>query len=83
MSGDPAEDAFQRVIATKTSGSYFTGNDARAAAREALKPIRELHQPFVVRTPDKETWHECETCHGNAWPCATARLVYTESELPQ
>ena len=42
---DPAEEAFQRMLSDKKSGHRFTGNDARDAAREALKPIRAKHRP--------------------------------------
>ena len=49
-----------------------------AAAREALKPIRELHRrvhSFVYRTDGM-----CEECD-NVWPCETAELIYTTEEL--
>jgi hypothetical protein len=59
-----------------------------AAAREALKPLRELHKP---------RWESCinaccsgEQCKNRSqvcehdydeWPCDTAKLVYTSAEL--
>lgn len=52
-------------------------------AREALKPLRDLHRRFGR---DRETvCHECRSGSGDfiPWPCATARLVYSESELAQ
>ena len=47
------------------------------AAREALKPIRELHKPH--RDPPTGI----PLCaHDHAfWPCETARLVYSSEEL--
>lgn len=52
-----------------------------AAAREVLKPIRELHKPEVVRSPDDEQWTECTSCYGAHWPCETAKSIYTSEEL--
>lgn len=51
------------------------------AAREALKPIRELHTPEIVRSLDDEQWTECTSCYGAHWPCETAKLIYTTEEL--
>lgn len=52
-----------------------------AAAREALRPIRELHQLKVAWLTEDAY---CEHCGRNAgWPCATARLVYSAEELNQ
>ncbi|OBK04042.1 hypothetical protein A5637_13250 [Mycolicibacterium fortuitum] len=56
---------------------------AKRSAREALKPIRELHKPAVVRSPDDEQWTECTSCYGAHWPCDTAKLIYTTEELDQ
>ena len=60
-----------------------------AAAREALAPIRELHKPCAE--PDYPDEPYCKTCgHYDGsfvdfthqpWPCDTARLIYTSSEL--
>jgi hypothetical protein len=80
---DPAVEAAQRAWATwietwaTADQPYFSL--AVAAACEALRPIRELHRR-------DEFGHCAEACidmHGNAqpWPCDTAKLVYSESEL--
>lgn len=52
------------------------------AAREALAPIRALHKPSV------DECHCCRHCVecgdiGTGWPCDTARLIYTSSELEE
>ena len=64
-------------------------DDAEAAAREALAPIRELHKPGTEAGYEDEPY--CETCgHYDGlsadfthqpWPCDTARLIYTTEEL--
>lgn len=47
-------------------------------AREALRPLRELH-----RRTDMPHWSPwCLPCK-TTWPCATARLVYTSEELAE
>ncbi|UCR74427.1 hypothetical protein Ritam007_53 [Mycobacterium phage Ritam007] len=48
-----------------------------AAAREALKPIRELHYPIDEHGDSVE---ECSECR-HRWPCDTAKLIYTSEEL--
>lgn len=50
---------------------------AIAAAREALAPIRALHRAGWTGKPRELLCSECMT----AWPCDTARLVYTAEEL--
>jgi hypothetical protein len=50
------------------------------AAREALKPIRELHQPESCRSDDFDP--ECVDCN-QLWPCDTAQLIYSSEELEQ
>ena len=77
---DPAVEAALRV--GYTAGEMLSREEQlTAAAREALKPIRELHQPITMcgvtccqrcRTPDGAS---------ASWPCATAKLVYTSEEL--
>jgi len=52
-----------------------------AAAREALRPIRELHYSVGAGTPTGEFAEKCCTCP-EYWPCETARLVYAAEELP-
>lgn len=74
---DPSLEAAQRARAHRIETRPT--NDEINAAREALKPIRELHQPST-------DGYCCEGCidhHGNTqpWPCETARLVYSSEEL--
>ena len=70
---DPAVEAAQR--ATANDGGFVSTHDI-AAAREALKPIRELH---VEKWDFDGTGGLCKACR-QAWPCDTAKLVYPESE---
>lgn len=79
---DPAVEAANRAEAAsgwwKSGGSTpWDSGYATDSAREALKPIRELHVP-VVYGPDitDETWVECKSCRAEEWPCATALLVH-------
>ncbi len=62
-------------------------NPMEDAAREALAPIRALHRKH---TDGEEESYCVECCHiyGDGyeltyqpWPCDTARLIYTSSEL--
>lgn len=65
------------------------GAIASGAAREALAPIRELHRPHTEDGWEDEPYcltcaHETRTSRDlsyQPWPCATARLAYTTSEL--
>jgi hypothetical protein len=79
---DPAAEAAQRAHDESPNpiGSGPSHGEIRAA-REALRLIRELHKPEVVRSPDDEQWTECTSCYGAHWPCATAKLIYTSEEL--
>lgn len=71
---DPAVEAAQRVM---DKVAHRSGHVQRvAAAREALKPIRELHMPEpYAQGPDY-----CAECD-HQWPCGTAKLIYTTEEL--
>ena len=51
------------------------------AAREALRPIRELHKPTSNGTPGHPMPY-CVGC-GEDWPCQTAELCYTSEDLDQ
>lgn len=86
---DPAIEAAQREWARKRGRgmlNYFKLDNPLEssfinAAREALKPIRELHQPITMCGVSC-----CQRCRGMngvlvSWPCATARLAYTSDEL--
>jgi hypothetical protein len=60
-----------------------------AAAREALKPVRELHKPFwencinACCCSGEQCKHRSRLCAGcdEYWPCATAKLVYAADDL--
>lgn len=85
---DPAFAAATRAVETSHEWPKINYYDLVTAAHEALKPIRELHKP---------AWSNCinACCSGEQcpnryracgsddeeWPCATARLVYSEDEL--
>ena len=82
---DPAADAAQRMWALN-GWLYGTGGRelAEVAAREALKPLRELHRPLdrPISWGNTQTERVCHHCLGPVkWPCATARLVYSSEEL--
>lgn len=76
---DPAVEAAQR--AWSHGKERLVVAFAATAAREALAPLRELHQKthmyFSWGRDDKLMCGEC----GDAWPCATAKLIYREDEL--
>lgn len=59
-----------------------------AAAREALKPLRDLHRPFDPSAVRYATHGGneivCNHCLGpRKWPCPTALYLYTTEELEQ
>ncbi len=79
---DPAIEAAQRAWSWRY-GPEAPHYDSLVvdAAREALKPIRDLHKrqaSWSFRL--QETLHLCAECDEN-WPCPTARLVYSTEEL--
>lgn len=71
---DPAVEAARRAMDQMSTIDIYE-HDLERAAREALKPIREIHKP--VLPPGIERCGECDV----AWPCDTARLIYTTEEL--
>lgn len=76
---DPAVEAGRRVCPGTDSPTVLSiFRIAEAGAREALKPIRELHKPH----PGQHAAGS-DVCGGCRliWPCETARLVYTSEEL--
>lgn len=83
--GDPAVEAAQRAHEANL-GKLIDHDTVLAAAREALSPIRKLHQRSFYDGPicshcidigdDGEFW-------GYPWPCETAKLVYTSEELAE
>lgn len=75
---DPAAAAARRALVTNRGHGNSTACEIDSA-REALKPIRELHkQAYRVDSPEGM----CCTHDGHRWPCPTARLVYSTEELP-
>ncbi|WVX88622.1 hypothetical protein SEA_CHEESETOUCH_80 [Gordonia phage CheeseTouch] len=88
MSGDPAIAAAQRawdaryvgrLVSTVESAEHDgLGALAIAAAREMAAPVRKLHIQST-RIPSAD-YRRCITCH-TSWPCDTARLLYSSSEL--
>ena len=79
---DPAVEAARRYAATLAYGfhSQLTGADLIFAAREALAPLRELHQPVNECCDECGGSRVCCECEWQ-WPCATAKLIYREDEL--
>lgn len=78
---DPAVDAAQRAYGVFIGEATERGF-AIAAAREALKPIRELHRHGIWEPTGKPYCIHCR--HREVeWPCPTARLIYTTEELEQ
>ncbi|AWY06556.1 hypothetical protein HOT45_gp55 [Gordonia phage Trine] len=75
---DPAIAAAQRATNGPINGPV--GAFALQAAREALAPIRDLHQPAR-----DGAWTVCLHCSIGAsfvpWPCATALHAYSDHEL--
>ncbi|WP_448222421.1 hypothetical protein [Gordonia iterans] len=93
---DPAADAARRAWlargATEQEREDSVADDdcvstfANEFAREALAPIRELHTPVRVYMTllGEPVWRwECGECDDRPWPCDTARLIYTSSELEE
>lgn len=85
---DPAIEAARRADFKTPSYQEYEYGDLIAAAREALKPIRELHKPVPCCPGDACDMLLCSTCHDPhsrnlpmRWPCPTARLIYTTTEL--
>ncbi|MDJ0006496.1 hypothetical protein [Gordonia alkanivorans] len=66
-----------RTVNVEESAHYNgVGALAIKAAREALAPLREWHTP----KPGQYCERVCTGC-GYEWPCADARLIYSEEEL--
>lgn len=86
MNGDPAIEAAGRI----DRAHAFCVNDRHTpscltdSAREALKPLRDLHRPFdrPISWGNTQTERVCNHCLGPvAWPCATALHIYSAEEL--
>ncbi|SIL61168.1 Uncharacterised protein [Mycobacteroides abscessus subsp. abscessus] len=79
---DPAIEAAQRAWGDRR-GSKIAWKVGITSAREALKPIRELHTPFEVVKGGRKY---CRGCSKRAdlnimWPCETAEKSYPTEEL--
>lgn len=92
MNDEPAIEAAIRAVPTEVSTWVGPGRFALRGAREALKPIRELHYPVTCASlADGRHKTVCAHCHRRGfyttapesgdWPCDTARLVYSADEL--
>lgn len=75
---DPAVEAAQRAWDKNKVRSFSV--QRVMAAREALAPLRELHQPVNECCDECGGSRVCCECEWQ-WPCATARLIYREDEL--
>lgn len=79
---DPAVEAAQRAIG-HVSPDEFTnevGDTALAAAREALRPIREWHQKQSQRLADR---YSSEALMLKAQLAEIAPLIFTTEEINQ
>ena len=76
---DPAIEATRRARHYRADYSWDDKVCGIAAAREALKPIRELHRP-VKQYAHPDSGLDCLEC-GKAWPCSTALRIYSTEEL--
>ena len=76
---DPAVEAAER--AWDSAENSTESQAARAGAREALAPLRELHR----KVPKRNGWdgHWSDVCIACAalWPSPTDRLIYPSEEL--
>ena len=82
---DPAAAAVRRAYEL---GEYDCLDQMEATAREALKPLKEVHFKRTVRSigfgdqPVEDICAECSTVGTHVgWPCRTAQLIYAEAEL--
>lgn len=82
---DPAIEAAQRAM-RNWPGRRVNQDELATAAREALKPIRELHKPITepiwwhADEPGEYTRCSCQGLFGR-WPCETAKLIYSSEEV--
>ncbi|NMO00849.1 hypothetical protein HH308_06430 [Gordonia sp. TBRC 11910] len=91
---DPAVEAAQRawagIVGSDTQAAELLASSpdsqiaflVKAAAREALAPIRALHHR-LAQYPGDDVCSSCYTRIGflATWPCDTAKLVYPSEEL--
>lgn len=75
---DPAVEAAQRALAFQPHpGYYLTGSAlATAAAREALRPVRDIHQKWAEAYA-----YRADGLVLNAFLAALAPLIFTTEEL--
>lgn len=85
---DPVMKAVQRAWSRRQLVTNRPRLHMESAAREALKPIRELHKPkwdncINACCSGEQCKHRSRLCAecDDYWPCKTARLVYVAGEL--
>lgn len=86
---DPAVAAARRALRDQfgkefqLDDNHYTIRVRAAAAREALAPVRRLHQPTYSHGRGAMGCSSCWATDGNraTWPCATAELIYSAEEL--
>jgi hypothetical protein len=88
---DPAIEAAQRqaeksrLVPGLVIPSESTHEFGVLTAREALKPLREVHRPVTVlmRRTRPVVCHTCWGSDGDyaPWPCPSAQHLYTTEEL--
>lgn len=78
MSDDPAVEAAYRALPYEREADEITADIAVNAAREALRPIRELHKRLSATAP----LEDAEVEHGMHMVLdALAPLIHTTEEL--
>lgn len=77
---DPAVEAADRAWTDRKLVTNRPRLHMEVAAREALKPIQDLHRlrKYGPSVPSSQRW--CSHCKVD-WPCDTAKLIYPENEL--
>lgn len=74
-----ANEALDGIAYSPGEGGLWTPDAMEAAAREALRPIRELHYP---RENSVSAMYPDPLCNCDQdWPCETAKLIYTTEEI--
>lgn len=76
------DDISQNIPYRAGEPGIWTPAPMEAAAREALKPIRDRHRPFTRDYPGGDGRTVCNHCLGpRDWPCPDALDAYTSEEL--
>ena len=82
---DPAKEAALRTLIAITGREWMRGEALEAAAREALAPIRDLHESWSEAWATPPMWDEGGTAQNTVHLLLRdlARLIYTSEELPR